>query len=255
MGADVFMDLTFLDHTGNPIQPLTASYRVDDLTNAVPMIQDTAIVYSPASGTGSIGFTGTGAVAGDILTVSGINTGILLPNDIISLPGLPDGTQVISQLTGTTGINGTYRINYPSPNAISATVFTTRSSIFYNTAMEYGVFSIGDTLISPQIPATTIQALAPNPNPSTLSGTLWLLAGPPQGNFVLALTVAGPIPSTYVLQIPGAALQMTHNWQGSQICQIWVTSTWKDPATNQLCTAQGVSVLELCAIQTPNGAL
>jgi len=66
-----------------------------------------------------------------------------------------------------------------------------------------------------------------------------------------SVTVAA---STYTLQIPGSRLVMTHNWQGSEIFQIWMTATWIDTVTSASCTAQGVSVLELLAIQTPNGA-
>ena len=253
-GADVFMDLTFLDHRNLPISPLSASYRVDDLTNAVPMINSTAIVFSPASGTGSIGFNGTGSVTGDILTIATIVSGIILPGDTVVLAGLPSGTQIVNQITGSTGTTGTYHITYPSPNTIATTTVQTQSNYLYITSMEYGVLAIGDSMINSNWTAT-IQALAINPNPSTLTGTIWLLANSQQGPFAGSLAVARPIPSTYTLQIPGAALQMTHNWQGSQICQVWITTTWNDPVTNQLCTAQGVSVIELCAVQTPNGAL
>lgn len=248
------MDLTFLDHTGNPISPLTATYRVDDLTNAVPMIQSTSITWAPASGTGSIGFIGAGTVTGDILTVVSISSGIINANDTVVMVGLPAGTQIVNQITGSTGTTGTYHLSYPSVNTISTISFQTLSHYLYVTSMEYGVFVIGDSLVNSNYTAT-IQALAINPNPAILTGTLWLLAGSQIGPFAGTLAVARPIPSTYTLQIPGASLQMTHNWQGSQICQIWITTTWIDPVTNQLATAQGVSVIELCAIQTPNGAL
>lgn len=42
-GTDVFLDLTFLDHTGKGNIPQSASYQVDDLTNAVNMIPQTNI--------------------------------------------------------------------------------------------------------------------------------------------------------------------------------------------------------------------
>jgi len=56
--------------------------------------------------------------------------------------------------------------------------------------------------------------------------------------------------STKTIQIPGSQLQMTHNWQGSEIFQIWFTATLPDTST-----VQSVAILELLAIQTPNGAV
>jgi len=56
--------------------------------------------------------------------------------------------------------------------------------------------------------------------------------------------------STKTIQIPGSQLQMTHNWQGSEIFQIWFTATLPDSST-----VQSVAILELLAIQTPNGAV
>lgn len=254
MGADVFIDLNFLDHTGNLVQPNSVSYRIDDLTNAVPMQPLTAITWTAASATGSVGFNGTGSVAGDILTITAVTSGIILPNDTVVMAALPSGTKIINQITGSTGTTGTYHLSYPSINPITSTNVQTQSFYLYVTAVEYGVFAVGDSLANANWSAT-IQSLAINPNPVVLTGTLWLVAGSQFGPFAGQLTVAGKIPSSYTLQIPGSILQMTHNWQGSQICQIWLTTIWSDPVTNQPATAQGVAVVELCAIQTPYGAV
>jgi hypothetical protein len=254
MGADVFVDLTFLDHTGNPVNPQSVTYRLDDLTNAVPMIASTNLFVTKSAGTGSVGLQGSASVAADVMTIQTITSGILLPGDTVTLAGLPAGTTVLSQLTGTTGGIGTYRLSYPSLNPISTTTLTTASYYVYVTSMTYGVFAPADLLVNSQWSAT-IEALATNPNPTQLTGTLWLLAGSQLGPFQGLLSVTSSLPSSYTLQIPGSLLQMTHNWQGSQICQLWLTTTWVDPVTNQLATAQGVAVIELLAIQTPNGAL
>src|ERR1700744_6443166 len=40
-GADVFMDLAFLDHTGTPVIPTSLVYQIDDLTNATNVIPQT----------------------------------------------------------------------------------------------------------------------------------------------------------------------------------------------------------------------
>jgi hypothetical protein len=254
-GADIFIDLTFLDHTGALVTPSQVTYRIDDMTNAVPMLNSTALTNTKASGTGSIGFSGTGSVSADVLTISTVTAGIINPADVLVLTGLPAGTTVLAQITGTTGGVGTYRINYPVITPLSLSAFTATSNILYVTAMTYGAFAPGDQLINSQFGSIVIESLATNPNPAVLTGTLWLLQGNDPGTFAGSLSVTSNLPSTYTLQIPSSVLQMTHNWQGSQICQILLASTWVDPVTNQSATTQGVAVLELIAIQTPNGAL
>lgn len=52
-------------------------------------------------------FTGTGS--GNILTVSAVANGILLPGMALSGSGVPAGTTIVSQLTGTPGQTGTYQ--------------------------------------------------------------------------------------------------------------------------------------------------
>lgn len=60
--------------------------------------------------------------------------------------------------------------------------------------------------------------------------------------------------SAQTLQIPGARLQMTHFWQGSEIFQIKMTMIFIDSGTGGQATAQSISVLELIAIQTPQSS-
>lgn len=43
-GVDVFLDLTFLDHTGVTVIPASITYQVDNMTNAVNMIPPTTLV-------------------------------------------------------------------------------------------------------------------------------------------------------------------------------------------------------------------
>lgn len=50
-GADVFIDLAFLDHTGVPVQPTTLFYQVDDLTNCVNVIPSTSVTVTGTSQT------------------------------------------------------------------------------------------------------------------------------------------------------------------------------------------------------------
>jgi len=253
MGADVFIDLTFLDHTGNPVTPTQVTYRIDDLTNAVPMVASTSLTNTKCSGTASIGFQGSGSITADVMTISGIVSGVIMPGDVVTATGLPAGVTVLSQASGSGGSAGTYRLSYPAPTPIGSGTITTTSDYFYVTAVSYGAFAAGDLVVNSQFSAVLEASVTP---PAPLTGTMWLLQqSSPQGPFAGTFSVTSSLPSSYILQIPGSVLQMTHNWQGSQICQIWLTSTWLDPVTNQSATAQGVAVLELLAIQTPNGAL
>lgn len=254
MGSDIFIDLTFLDHTGSPVTPTSATYRIDDLTNAVPMVASTSITNTKAAATAFVGFAGVGNISNDILTVSIVNSGIINVGDVLVFSGLPSGTTILSQITGTTGGVGTYRMSFPSLNSLGSTGFSTTSNVLYVTSVAYGSLTPGDQIVNSQYTAT-IQALLPNPNPAVLTGTLWLLAGDDIPQFGGLVSVTSSLPSSYTLQIPGSQMQMTHQWQGSQICQIWFTVIWKDPVTNQSATANGVAVVELLAVQTPNGAL
>lgn len=62
-------------------------------------------------------------------------------------------------------------------------------------------------------------------------------------------TIVAVTGTTQTLQIPGAVMHMTHQWQGSEIFQIYLTAILPGGSV-----VKSVSVLELLAIQTPNGA-
>lgn len=53
----------------------------------------------------------------------------------------------------------------------------------------------------------------------------------------------------FTVTLPASAMVMTHDWQGSQICQISSTATLADGST-----VKGITVIELVSIQTPFGA-
>lgn len=50
-GSDVFIDLTFLDHTGVLVQPTTLQYQIDDITNAVNIVPGTSVTVTGTSQT------------------------------------------------------------------------------------------------------------------------------------------------------------------------------------------------------------
>jgi hypothetical protein len=73
--------------------------------------------------TGDIGSNFTGYIVGDILTVTGVNSGSITLNQLIDGVGngITAGTSIISFLTGAGGIvnaNGTYKLNISQPSFI-----------------------------------------------------------------------------------------------------------------------------------------
>jgi hypothetical protein len=50
-GADVFIDLTFLDHTGALVTPSTFSYQIDDMTNSLSIVPATSVAVTGSTQT------------------------------------------------------------------------------------------------------------------------------------------------------------------------------------------------------------
>jgi len=69
-------------------------------------------------------------------------------------------------------------------------------------------------------------------------------------NMVPQTSVAGLAP-TMLVQLPGARFVMTHEWLGSQLCQVEWSMTAIDSVTGQPFTAKRIDIIELCSIQTP----
>jgi hypothetical protein len=65
-------------------------------------------------------FTGSGSISGTVMTITGV-TGTISAGNVISGTGISAGTTVVSQLTGTTGGNGTYTIS-PSQTVATTTI-------------------------------------------------------------------------------------------------------------------------------------
>jgi hypothetical protein len=61
--------------------------------------------------TGTTTFTGTGSVLGTVLTITAVSSGSLAAGTFVSGTGIPVGTQITVQLSGTIGGIGTYTIN------------------------------------------------------------------------------------------------------------------------------------------------
>ena len=57
----------------------------------------------------------------------------------------------------------------------------------------------------------------------------------------------------YVLQLPAASMVMTHEWQGSQLCQLSFTFSAFDTVNDNAFNGRGIAIIELVSIQTPTG--
>ena len=91
----------------------------------------TASIAIPATGSG----IGPGTVPA-VMTVTVVGSGTVYPGTILSGTGVATGTQVVAQLTGTTGGIGTYSVS------IAQTVASTTVS------GTYGLLTIGGTVVS-----------------------------------------------------------------------------------------------------------
>ena len=106
---------------------------LDQWSNEDMMVYNfTEIIFPVVSGqtqytigpTGDIGSNFTGSVAGDILTITAVNSGSVTLNQEISGTGIANGTKIISFLTGAGGVinaPGTYKLNR-SMTAASTTI-------------------------------------------------------------------------------------------------------------------------------------
>lgn len=128
-------------------------------------ITDGALAAGPQSGasvTGSIA-PGAAAVTGkiddNVLTVSAVSSGSLVPGAAISGTNVAAGTQIVAQLSGVAGGVGTYSVSIPE-QTVASTAITATYGVLTVTAVGSGALGIGDVLSGSGVTAgTTITAL------------------------------------------------------------------------------------------------
>jgi hypothetical protein len=115
-------------------------------------------VFGGASATGSSvaaeTFSVTGSLADDVLTVTVVGSGTVYPGSTISGTGIATGTQIVAQVTGTTGGVGTYLVNVGGQSAASTTVSGTYGLLTIGTAT--GTFAVGDVLTGSGVAGGTV---------------------------------------------------------------------------------------------------
>lgn len=96
---------------------------------------------SEASFTASIGATFTGTASGAALTVSAVANGYISPGDTISGTGVPSGTKILSQTSGTAGGIGVYQTSVAT--TASTASITGASSVLNVTGSVVGTITDG----------------------------------------------------------------------------------------------------------------
>ncbi|WP_144378528.1 DUF3383 family protein [Mesorhizobium amorphae] len=118
------------------------------LNNTLPSAA--SVTGAIAAGTASV----TGNIAGNVLTVTAVASGTLVPGAAITGTGVTAATQVVSQLSGTTGGIGTYAVNkaqsVPDGTTIAATYGTLTVS-----AVASGTLSVGQVISGSGVTANT----------------------------------------------------------------------------------------------------
>lgn len=117
---------------------------------------------SAASVTGSIAAnTGsfTGSIADDVMTITVVGSGVAVIGGLLSGTGVATGTRIVSQLSGTPGGVGTYRVSIGEQSVASTTISETYGTLTV-TAVSSGTLGVGSILSGSGVTAgTTITAL------------------------------------------------------------------------------------------------
>lgn len=124
----------------------------------------TAVAASTgASATGSIGATFTASADTDAtrLVVTSV-TGLISIGDTISGTGITAGTKIVSQVSGTTGGAGTYKLD--KTNTASSATVTAFGTVMKITAVASGTLAVGQAVSGTGVPTGAVIA-------SQISGT------------------------------------------------------------------------------------
>jgi hypothetical protein len=108
-----------------------------------------------STATGSIGATFTATGTGASLAVTAV-TGLISIGDVISGTGVPAGTAILAQVSGTTGGAGTYTTSVAT-TAAAATV-TSFGNVINVSAVATGTLSVGDAITGTGVPANATLA-------------------------------------------------------------------------------------------------
>ena len=93
-------------------------------------------------------FSVTGSIAGDVLTVTAVGSGTVVNGATLSGTGITTGTQISAQLTGTTGVVGTYLLTISQQKLVSSTTVSgTYGTMTVGTMTVGTTFQVGQALV------------------------------------------------------------------------------------------------------------
>lgn len=95
----------------------------------------------------------TGSIAGNVLTVTAVDSGTLVPGAMLSGPSVTAGTEIVNQLSGTSGGIGTYAVS--QYQSVASETVTAAYGELTVTAVASGSLSVGQTLSGAGVSAGT----------------------------------------------------------------------------------------------------
>lgn len=130
-----------------------ANYADGRISFAVTGAPLTSVVTASLAATT---FAVTGSIADDIMTVTAVTSGTIVPGASISGTGIAAGTQIVSQLSGAAGGIGTYVVSIPEQSVPPATAIAGTYGTLTVTAVTSGALQVGDILTGNTIAAGTV---------------------------------------------------------------------------------------------------
>lgn len=163
-----------------------------------------------ASVTASIGATFTATATGTSLVVTSV-TGKIFPGDTISGTGVPAGTTIMAQVSGTANGAGTYTTS-AATTATAATV-TSFGNVLNVTAVGSGVLNVGDAISGTGVPTNASIA-------SQVSGTAGGV-----GIYTISIAASAYAASTTVTVVDGTLTKFVAK-NSAAVGGLVVISTW-----------------------------
>lgn len=134
-------------------QKVYANYADGSATAAPTGTPNGATTSQGSIAAATSGFVGS--IVGNVLAVTAVNSGTIVPGTTISGTDVANGTKIVQQLTGTPGGVGTYAVNIPDQDVDPGTVIAGTYGVFTAGGAIVGVFGVGDTLTGGGIAAVT----------------------------------------------------------------------------------------------------
>lgn len=157
--------------------------------------QSAEVTGSIAAATGSF----TGSIAGDVLTITAVGSGVAVVGGTLSGTGVTTGTKILAQLTGTTGGIGTYRVSIGEQTVASTTISETYGTLTVS-AVTSGALEVGSVLAGSGVTTGTyITAFG-----TGTGGTGTYIVSPTQTAGSTTITAVGDVETNFYARSVGA---------------------------------------------------